>query len=1210
MRRPLSLLSLLIVAAAATAAPPAPPAEFAQPQSAPKPPPFAVNYVDQGKYDPALKGLSAPEGFQVEVVSDAPTVINPVGMTFGPDGTLFVLEWSVDAITGSKWFEFKETFRFRDGTTKQVATMRKFSVDPVKVLTLNAATGKYDSAVPIIAEELPSTVLIHDGWLYTTGRGTVRRYKQTRPGGPWDLRETIAQGFCGFHHHQVSGLTIGLDGKLYITAGDDDNFAEGSDGSRATVMRTGAIFRCNPDGSQMETFSLGYRNPYRDIATDDKFNFFHADNDNEDGSKFTGCRLMHVAEDADYGWRLQPGARCCRPDATRGAVAGELPGKLPPMLKTGRGSPAGVLIYNDTRLPEHYRGLMYYPDVFRKSVRAYKLRESGASFAVSHEFEFLKSEDPLFRPCQMVTGPDGAIYVCDWRTDSGGAGRLSGDGKNGRIYRLKWVGTKEHPALPLRGMDSWAKVIALPTAELAAKLDAPDMSDRVEARKELVRRGAAGRDKVLKRLVSGKYSDAGRLSALGVLQANWSGDVADLFRLLLNDASPDVRRLAVEAIARHATPKDPREFEALSKLAADEHPAVRRAAMIGLGRLGADGTADVLINAWRADDGKDAFLSDSITRGLERLGKPGMDALLAVARSGNAPDLDRAAAAFLTFRTEAAVKALPEMLTDAHLPPAERAALLRSYANYQFDPPMAMAGVATFLAARPDESPAVKIAGVEVLAGTNSLDSPAAVNFVLSQLDAADGATRESALAAIAGSRLAAATDRLVAMLADAKRPAAERLSVLKALRSAAGGAAVKPLVELLARPEPAALKVEALKALSAASVEEARKVAVTLLDQPDPSLLNEAVLVLGTTPPGALLVGERFAAKKLPRELFQRVSEALQKFPTDPAVAKVYNEVMKGGLLVSLDPGRVEQIRKLVATQGNPIRGKQLYLNTKLVSCAGCHRMEGVGGAVGPDLTRLWDTMTLEKILESIVEPSKEIKEGYQSYVASTSDGQTYSGLKISETAQQVVIRDASGRDVRLSKDDIDQLGVTKLSLMPDNAVSQLTFDQFIDLLAFLKNRTAQESLRGVVMDYNVVTGQALRLRDAAAWEASPRDIPAKLLQPASAPDGRLDLTPLLPQGPKSGVYAVTYVYTEKPQRVTLHVAADDGVRVRVGGKVVLEQKEPAIPYPMRTGLKAEVELSAGWTPIVVKLARNAKETRLTLFLEGEGLRSSTRPE
>src|SRR5207249_705651 len=86
------------------------------------------------------------------------------------------------------------------------------------------------------------------------------------------------------------------------------------------ALATGAVFRCRPDGSKVETYSLGYRNPYRDLAYDDKFNWFHADNDNEDGSKFMGCRMMHVAEGSDFGWRLQYGARCCRPDVARVSV--------------------------------------------------------------------------------------------------------------------------------------------------------------------------------------------------------------------------------------------------------------------------------------------------------------------------------------------------------------------------------------------------------------------------------------------------------------------------------------------------------------------------------------------------------------------------------------------------------------------------------------------------------------------------------------------------------------------------------------------------------------------------------------------------------------------------------------------------------------------------------------------------------------------------
>lgn len=1186
--------ALLTLAPGAAAAPPAaPPAEFAQSQSPTKPEPFPIRHVDQGQFDPKLKGIYLPEGFKAEVVIAEPDTINPVGMTFDPDGNLYVMEWRPDPVTGDRWFEVKETFRYKDGTARQVATMKKFTTDLVKQFRYNPGTGKFDKPQIIISEELPSSIIWHEGYLYVTGRGTVRRWKQSRPGGPWDVREVVAQGFCGFHHHQVSGLTIGNDGLLYLTSGDDDNFVEGSDGSRATVLRTGAVFRCRPDGSKMETYSLGYRNPYRDLAYDERFNFFHTDNDNEDGSKFQGCRIMHVAEGADFGWRLALGARCCRPDHARGAIAGEIPGKVAPMIKTGRGSPAGLLIYNDTRLPEQYRGLLYYPDVYRKLVRAYTVAPDGSTFKITNEFEFMKGDNPLFRPCQMVAGPDGAIYVCDWATDSGGAGKLSGDGTHGRVYRITWAGTKDSPAIPRRGMDSWARIKKQGNEELLKTLSAPDFTDRVEARKELSRRGAAARDLVLKKFVSGSLDGPARLVALGVLSASWNPDVEDLFRLLVKDESADVRRLAVDALAYNARPKDGRVYETLLKALADREPAVRRVAALAIGRLGADGSGDTLVNALKHDGEADAYLKDAYVRGIERLGKPGIEAILGLAQSGNDKDKDLAVSVFLSLRTRPGADAIPELLLNPHVTADQREALVRSYVNYELDPPVSLDPLADYLARRPNEPVNVLLAAVDVFAASGDALAPKATQLVLDLLNRPDESTRISAIIAIESARMKAAAPRLVEFVADTNRTQVERVAAVKALRVLGDKSAAGPVGSLLTGQHPAALKAEALRTLAALDIAAARKAAEKALDQADPALLNEAVAVLSATKPGTKLIAERFVAKKLPRDFFPQVNEALNKFPDDPAFAKLRADVLRGGLLLSLEPSQVDKIRAEVSKKGNPQKGKELYLNTKLLACATCHRMEGVGGSVGPDLSRLWDTMSVEKILESIVEPSKEIKEGFQTYRLTTSDSKVYTGLKVKEDAKEVVIRDANGRDIRVDKDEVESLAPSKLSLMPDNVVSQISYDQFIDLLAFLKSRQQQESLRGLVVEASAagpvpadVKGQEVEEIDSDKWKPL-----------AAGANGKFDLKEAF-AGDKPAVYLRAYVFAPKRQKATVAIDSGNPWRAWVNG----DTSEPRA--------SSEVQLKEGWNVLLVKVANGGKPPALGVRVSGDGLRTAGRPD
>ncbi|HEY1191658.1 MAG TPA: hypothetical protein VGE74_28755, partial [Gemmata sp.] len=428
--------------------------------------------------------------------------------------------------------------------------------------------------------------------------------------------------------------------------------------------------------------------------------------------------------------------------------------------------------------------------------------------------------------------------------------------------------------------------------------------------------------------------------------------------------------------------------------------------------------------------------------------------------------------------------------------------------------------------------------------------------------------------------------------------------------------AAIAPVKAVLKGQAPALLKAEALRTLAVFDVAAARKEAEPLLDQADPTLLAEAVAVLSATKPGAKLIAERYVAKKLPREFFPQVNEALNKFPdetafvlagldhqflprlkktvADPVLAKLRVDVLRGGLLLSLEPGQVDKIRTQVAQKGDPQKGKELYLNTKALACATCHRLEGVGGAVGPDLTRVWDTHSVEKILESIVEPSKEIKEGFQTYRLTTLDSKVYTGLKIKDDSKEVVLRDATGRDIRVDKDDVESLTPSKLSLMPDNVVSQLTYDQFINLLAFLKSKSQQEALRGLVVDAAFAPSPSAEVASVKA-ESVAESVWTFF---AAEPNGKLDLKAAFAEPNAPAVHVRTYVFAPTKQKAKFAVDSENPWRVWVNGATA--QPSPTF----------EVELKQGWNVVLIKVANGGKPAALGVRVTGDGLRTAAKPD
>ena len=144
----------------------------------------------------------------------------------------------------------------------------------------------------------------------------------------------------------------------------------------------------------------------------------------------------------------------------------------------------------------------------------------------------------------------------------------------------------------------------------------------------------------------------------------------------------------------------------------------------------------------------------------------------------------------------------------------------------------------------------------------------------------------------------------------------------------------------------------------------------------------------------------------------------------------------------------RVEAIKAIVAAgQGNPYAGESHFV----AKCSQCHRMFHKGAAVGPDLTT-YQRDNLDTMLPSIVDPSAEIREGYQSVVVETVDGRALNGFFVDRDDRTSVLRTLDGETITLAADDIEHWQPLGRSIMPPGLLDGLDDQQLRDLLAYLR--------------------------------------------------------------------------------------------------------------------------------------------------------------
>jgi putative heme-binding domain-containing protein len=155
----------------------------------------------------------------------------------------------------------------------------------------------------------------------------------------------------------------------------------------------------------------------------------------------------------------------------------------------------------------------------------------------------------------------------------------------------------------------------------------------------------------------------------------------------------------------------------------------------------------------------------------------------------------------------------------------------------------------------------------------------------------------------------------------------------------------------------------------------------------------------------------------------------------------------------VSTADERAEYAQYAQRTHGDPARGRRVFADITGAGCIRCHKVGNEGGSVGPDLSDIGGKLGREHLIESVLEPSRQIVEGYRPTLIATGDGRVLTGLVQGETADALTLWDARAQSQVVAKSSIEERRYADISIMPEGLTTGLSREQFADLIAYLES-------------------------------------------------------------------------------------------------------------------------------------------------------------
>jgi putative membrane-bound dehydrogenase-like protein len=955
----------------------------------------------------AVRRFEVPGGVSVDLAASEPDIYQPLYVTFGPRGRLWMVQYNQYPYPeGVKVTGYDYHLRAEYDAEPPPPPEGSRGADKITMLEDTNGDGVFDRAEDVISGlNIATSVAFGRGGIWVLAPPYLVKYPDTDGDGRPDGTPVVhLRGFGLQDTHSVANsLEWGPDGWLYGASGSTTIDTVSSAVTREVGYKGQAIWRYHPETEEFEIFAEGGGNTFN-VEFDSKGRLYSGDNGGN-------SRGYHYKQGAYYEKNWGKHGALTNPYAF---------GYIDHMPHTGdedRFTHAEI-IYEGISLPERYKGTFISVNPLQSHVQVSDMRPAGSTFESVDTERLMVTDDNWFRPVDITDGPDGAVYIADWYDDrlTHVDPRDTWHRSSGRVYRIRGADHSSYQPEDLT---------RLSTGELIDRLSHPNDWQREEALRLI---GDRQDRSAIPRLRSLIDDNEGQLALESLWALNLSGGFDEQWAPNgLAHSNPFVRMWTVRLLgdSRDVSSSIASHLADLAKT--DSSPFVRSQLAASAKRLPSDDALPVIRQLMAGgQDVDDQQIPLQIWWALE-----------AHAESGRVTILE-------TFDDTAlwGEPLVQEYILDR---------LMRRY--IMAGGPENFETAARLLELAPSKRAIRQLMNglQEGLRGTDLQISemPSRLRQVLEQYQEQIGQS-DLVLGVRQGSE--EALEKLLGVVTDPSADRARRIEYAAILGEVERCAAVAPLLEVLGQRESTAPPPVILHSLGRYGADRIGQEVKDLYPnqlRADSQVRTAALELLvsrvqWTRELLTAIEEKRSDPRDIPVQLVRRM-QLFDDEAIDHQVDKLWPGVGDKDLAVEKRMAEITVV--LREGTGDPSRGERIYMR----SCGTCHTLHGQGGDIGPNLTG-YDRDNTRYMLLHTLNPNAAIREGYVNYVVKTSDERVLTGVIADRSGGSITLESFGGQVITIPESNIAEMRPLDQSIMPEGLLQPLSDQEIRDLFRFVR--------------------------------------------------------------------------------------------------------------------------------------------------------------